>query len=339
MHSPFVPLLLVALLSTSVLAAPDEVVLKNGEKLIGTVKSAAGGTLVFASESLGTVKVPFDKIVTFTSDAPVALHLVDGTVTSARIEAGSEGTVALVADGAPPRPLSIADIEKANPPSVKWTGSVTAGLVVTRGNSDTQSANVDAAAERRGEVDRIRAGAGYVEARQKNDVTKEMDTTARIYRANGQYDYFFSDTFYAYANARGERDAIAEVDLRFIGGVGAGQQWVEGDDFNLSTEEGISYFAEKFRNMTPSKESAASRFAYRVDGKPFDAVKLFHDTEWIHGLEESGDDLVTTQGGFRSSVTGSLFFEAKVQVNWDNTPAAGAERTDVRYILGLGWSF
>jgi len=34
-----------------------------------------------------------------------------------------------------------------------------------------------------------------------------------------------------------------------------------------------------------------------------------------------------------------MFTEFKLQWNYDSTPAPGASRSDLRYILGVGWKF
>ena len=34
-----------------------------------------------------------------------------------------------------------------------------------------------------------------------------------------------------------------------------------------------------------------------------------------------------------------LFAEAKIELRYDSTPAPGAKKDDVRYLLGVGWSF
>jgi len=34
-----------------------------------------------------------------------------------------------------------------------------------------------------------------------------------------------------------------------------------------------------------------------------------------------------------------MFSELKVQYQRDSTPAPGAEKNDIRFLLGLGWTF
>jgi Protein of unknown function, DUF481 len=43
--------------------------------------------------------------------------------------------------------------------------------------------------------------------------------------------------------------------------------------------------------------------------------------------------------GLRATVYQGFFAEAKIELRYDSTPAPGAKKEDVRYLLGVGWSF
>jgi putative salt-induced outer membrane protein YdiY len=319
---------------------PDEVIFKNGEKVVGTITSVADGKITIQSVSMGTVTAPLDKVSTFSADHDLKIVLSGGDVVNRKVSADSEGHIKIAGDGAlQQQSVAIKNIDKINPPPIQWTGDIVAGYTVTRGNSDTETANLDAQAQRRSEDDRIRFWAGYLHSRQKDSSTHEFATTTRRVFGALQYDYFFSKLFYAYANAKAEKDGIAQLDLRFIAGAGAGQQWEESNTFNFSTEEGVTWFNENYSNATPSVDQVSLRFAYHVDGRPFDGVKLFHNFEWYPSTEQSNDNLVITDAGIRSSLTKSMFAEARAELRYDTTPATGATKTDTRYIFGLGRSF
>jgi len=321
-------------------AAADEVLLKNGERVIGTIESLDGGKLTIKSVSFGEVKVDFDKVKTFSTSKAVPVHFKDGTVLSQQIHTGDEGTVRIEKTGVmDPQSLPLSEITKINPPPVKWTGDLTAGLAITRGNTETQSFNTEINAVRRSDDDRITFGAGYRTAKQTDRDTGEENTTERYLFGKLQYDYFFTKKFYGYANARAEKDALAELALRFVAGAGVGYQWAESETFNFSTEGGVSWFNENYTDDTPRDDHISMRFAYHLDGKVNDAVKLFHDLEWYPSVEDAQDHFITAQWGIRSALTMALFAELKVVWDWDSTPAADAERQNVKYLASVGLSF
>src|SRR5689334_829133 len=139
---------LVLLTSAAATARADEVRFKNGDRLTGTITSAEGGKLKITTKVAGDVTVDLKDVDTFSTDAPIAVHLNDGTVIRERAETAEAGTVAIrTAGGARTVPLS--DVESVNPNRDRWTGSVVAGGLISRGNSDTTSLNVNAEVTRR----------------------------------------------------------------------------------------------------------------------------------------------------------------------------------------------
>lgn len=321
--------------------APDEVIFKNGEKIVGKITSVADGKITIESDSVGVVTASLDKVSTFSADHELKIVLKgSGSVANQKVDTAADGNIALAKGGdLAQQTIPIANIDKINPPPVKWTGNIVAGYTGTRGNSDSDTASVDINAQRRSEDDRLTFAAGYASTKQKDKSTHEWNTTTERYFGSMQYDYFFSPFWYGYANAKAEKDRIAFLDLRLLAGVGAGEQWTETDDFKFSTEEGVSWLSENYNNNTPAVDTLTLRLAYHMMGKPSAPITLFHNVEWYPGIEDSDDQLVIGDAGLNASLTKSMFFQAKVEVHYDNTPANGAERTDRRYTFGLGWSF
>ena len=203
---------------------------------------------------------------------------------------------------------------------------------------------MSAEAVRRAERDRWTAQANYLAARQDekddDDPTTEegRTTTQRVISGSLKYDYFFSKKIYAYAGAKGEKDRLADLRLRLNASTGAGVQWIETDEVKLSTEGGLGWLAEYFEDGSENG-TLSGRFAYAFTRQFGEAVRLFHNFEGLHGFDDPHDFLVQTDAGLRSSLTKSMFSEVKVVLNWDSTPSSDAERTDVRYILGVGLKF
>lgn len=43
--------------------------------------------------------------------------------------------------------------------------------------------------------------------------------------------------------------------------------------------------------------------------------------------------------GLRAALIQSFFADVKIELRYDSTPAKGAEKEDLRYLIGVGWSF
>ena len=194
-------------------------------------------------------------------------------------------------------------------------------------------------AVRRAEKDRITLGAGYYYGREKNRDTGEKDTTVNNWFASGKYDYFLTKQWYLFGALRFEGDRIADLDLRFTPSAGVGYQWYETPTFNLSTEAGLAWVYEDFRNQD-SENHFAARLAYHVDWKPHEALFLFHNLAWLPSVDGPFQDYnLNADAGLRATLLANFFAEAKIEFRYDSTPASDAKKQDVRYLFGLGWSF
>jgi putative salt-induced outer membrane protein YdiY len=331
----------VASLAFSVgLASADEVLFNNGDKLTGTIVSADGGKLKIKSAVAGEITVDMKDVKTFSTDEPITLQFKDGNVLKDKVAAATtQNTVRTTGSGAvAAQDLDLTLVQKVNPPPVRWTGALVAGAIIASGNTESQNYNLTFDASRRSDEDRLTFGAGYYFGRQTDQDTGITSTTTDNWFLQSKYDYFLSEKWYAYGNARIERDRIAELDLRFTPGVGVGYQWVERPDFNFNTEAGLSWVYEDYETGDSDSHFAA-RLAYHLDRAINEKVKLFHNLEYLPSLERADDFNVNADAGVRVSMTETMFGEAKLEWRYDATPAPGAEKNDLRWVLGVGWTF
>src|SRR5205814_8576703 len=121
-------------------------------------------------------------------------------------------------------------------------------------------------------------------------------------------------------------------------GVGVGYQWFETPTFNLNTEAGVSYVYEDY-STDGAEDRVALRLAYHVDKALNDNVKVFHNLEWLPAIDNPANYNLNADVGIRANLTKTMFSELKVQYVRDSTPAPGAEKDDVRFLLGVGWTF
>ena len=195
--------------------------------------------MVFDSAVAGPVTLKMDSIKTFSTEKAIEIVQTNGTVVVQKVGMGAEGQVTVLADAAQPQTVPFADIKKINPGKPKWTGSIVAGATLTRGNTESSTANINADATRRGERDRIYLSAGYLFANQRDNNTRQNSTSADNWFIKGKYDYFFTQRFFGYANMKYEKDRIANLDMRLSPGAGAGYQWIENASLNFFTEAGL----------------------------------------------------------------------------------------------------
>lgn len=315
----------------------DEIMFKNGDRLSGTIETYDGTKLTINSAVAGKVNVELKDVKTFSTDHPIDVTLSDGTTVHQKVRAGPDGQISLGPTAQGARTVSLANVSKINLP-VKWTGNVVIGGLIARGNTNTDSFNASAHAERRSDQDRIILDGGYLFGREHIRGTPGKHETANDLFGSAEYDYFFTKKFYGYGKIGAEHDTIAGLDLRLSPGVGVGYQWFETPALNFNTEAGAGYLYRKYAH-DGDMSSATARLAYHLKVKFNDRVSGFHNFEYLPGLDQIGDYYFDTDAGIRASLTERMFTEFKLDYRYDSRPAPGKGSSDIRYILGVGWNF
>ncbi len=334
-------LLGVILLAAS--ASADEVYMKNGDRFTGTIVKLTDGKLVLKSDAAGDVTLSQADIQGFSSAAPLKIHLKDGTVLSQNVQTAEPGQFAIDTGTAlRAQTFPLTEVVSINPPAKpapKWTGSVSAGVTATSGNTSTEAINASVSVARRSEKDRTTAGADYAKGKQEDPDTGDEKTTEDWWRGKAQYDYFFSKKFFGFINGSYEKDSIAELDRRVVVGGGAGYQWIESAKTNFSTAAGLASLYEKFDNQTDSNSELSAQASYNFDHQVNKNVKFLHDLTYYPALDKISDYYLTTTAELRASLTKAMFANFKVIFNYDATPANNRSSTDIKYIFGVGMTF
>ena len=331
--------LLSFLLFTQIIHA-DTVNLKNGDRLTGKIEKLTDEKLILNSELAGKVTIEVANIETFSSDTLIEIHLKDGTVLNQKVSGSTPGKFAIEADqNLQAQSLNIDTITSINPPKPKWTGNISASLTSTHGNTKIENVTASAELSKRTEKDRTRLSADYAKSTQEDDDTGEEETTEDWWRSRATYDYFFTKKIFGYLDGRYEKDAIAELDRRVIVGAGAGYQWIESEDMNFSTQGGLASLYEKFDNQTESNSEISLQLGYHFDKKLNKTFKFIHDTSYYPSLEKFSDYYLTSTAEIRANITETFFTNFKTIFDYDTSPAIGRGSTDVKYLLGVGWSF
>jgi putative salt-induced outer membrane protein YdiY len=296
--------------------------------------------MIFKSDLSGEVTVGLANIQTLGSDEPITVNLKDGTALQQKIVRSQAGRFSISGDETiKAQEFSVGDIVSINPPVPKWTGNLSAGLTSTHGNTKTENITGSADLKKRTDKDRTTISADYAKGKQDNPDTGENETIEDWWRARTKYDYFFSKKMYGYLDGRYEKDAVAELDRRVTVGIGCGYQWIESADMNFSTELGLASLYEKYDNQTASNSEVSAQLGYNFDKKLRENLHFIHELTYYPALQKFSDYYLTTTAELRSNFTATLFMNIKAIMNYDNTPAIGSHKTDVKYFLGLGYSF
>lgn len=96
------------------------------------------------------------------------------------------------------------------PPKIEWQSAVSAGLTLTRGNSQSMLFTADILTEKKAKENEYAVGAGLSYGNQSSPqnlpapFTGTINTskdTVNTYKAFGQWNHLFTDTFFGYVRA------------------------------------------------------------------------------------------------------------------------------------------
>ncbi len=339
----FILAMLLALTLSLTSAHADQVFLKNGDRLTGTIEKMVDGKLTLKSDLAGTITIDFANIRTISSDKPIKVHLDDGTVLNQKLVESDPNTFAVApSETIKVQKFKMAAVTSINPPpkpDPKWTGDFSVAYTLTTGNTQNETVSASMNFRKRTKKDRTHISSDYVRARQKDSTTKVNDIIEDWWRMTGKYDYFFRPKVFAYFDGRYETDSIAELDRRVILGAGGGYQWIETKKTNFATRAGIATLYEKFDNRTESNRETAAQFGYDFGHQFTKTVKLIHELTYYPSIRDFSDYFLTSTSEVRADITKSIFTNFKIIFNYDSTPAIGKGDTDIKYILGVGGKF
>lgn len=332
---------MLALAGWSTAAVADEVFLKNGDRITGKIVSATGGKVVvapdFAKET--TITLSQDDIASFSSPGPITLKLQDGTLANQPVARGEPGAVE-IAPGGNPQSVEVAEIKEINPkvPHPVWAGSASLNGLYARADTDSMTLGVSADGTRTTDKDRLAFSGAYNYGRQKVDGLSS--TNANNWFIQAKYDYFFSPKIYGYGLTRFEADRVNFLTLRASPGLGAGYQWVGRDNFNFTTDTGLSWLYEDYRDKPGAETNLSLRLAYHLDRTwQQGRIKAFHDLSFFPSVEDGSKFLIQGGAGVRVSLVGNMYSEAKVNVTYDNKPAPRARDFTSQVQVGVGINY
>lgn len=232
----------------------------------------------------------------------------------------------------------IAQDAAAAPAAPAWTGNISAGFVMTDGNSEMRQANASADATLKREKDAFTLGFLWVYAENSNAPNTDWTLTDRKTFGRGKYDYFFAEKTYAYGLGTAENDYLQSIALRWTAGAGVGHQYLDTDAWKFAVEAGVAYIDTDYKSATDTDDWTV-RLSTNTSHKASDTWSFGHILEVYPSIEDSEDVYGRSQLTADAKLSESMLASLKWVLDYDNTPIPGNDRVDNRYLLSVGWKF
>jgi putative salt-induced outer membrane protein YdiY len=314
----------------------DEIRLKNGNRITGTVKKMEDKVLIFETSYAGEISIKWDEIAAVTTDSPIEMVLHDNTSFLGSMEPAPEGQIELqlVDETVERLAIDLSEVKAINPTppehGLKIEARLNIGVKIETGNTDKEEYDVDGKVSLRSEKNRFSFFGEYELDKADGDKTAEKS------KGYGKYDRFLSKKFYIYGSTFFETDVNKDLDLRLVPSVGPGYQFYETELTNLSVELGPAYVIEKY-DESDDDEYIAGQSKIDFDHYLFKKIfQFFHIDFLVLSFEDTSDIFILSRTGIRMHLYKYFNLTAQWTWEWDNDPAPGDGRSDNEYILSVG---
>jgi len=333
-----VPLALALVAVPPVMA--DELIMKDGSRLLGKVVKKEDGTLEFETSYAGVIKVSWDSISELHTEQPVKILLDDETTLAAgTILKTEEATVLETDPDMPVHSVTPGTVAYINPEpwrtgeGIKWTGLFNIDLEVDRGNTDEDDFAVDGLMKIRRQHDRFTFSGQYDEEKTDGALTTQE------WKQGNKYDYFLSEKFYYGALLVFEHDKFSDLDLRTRVGPHVGYQFFESKDLNLDTNVGLLYVDE---NYDVGEDDDFWSLGWQIDFDWFlvpDRVQLYHRHTGFQSVSNAGNLTIDSWTGFRFPLYKGIVASTEAEIDYDGGAPSDVDRTDTTYRVKLGYQW
>jgi putative salt-induced outer membrane protein YdiY len=218
------------------------------------------------------------------------------------------------------------------PPKYPWESSLGAGLTLTRGNSDTLLVTASIQTDKKTPKNEISLGADG--AYGENNSVKNVDTVHGF----GQYNHLFTEKFYAYGRVEGLHDGIADLQYRLTVGPGVGYYFLKETNTTFAGEIGSSYVTQRLGDVNDDYITLrlAENFEYKF--KRFGA-RFWEKAEVLPQVDDFNNYILNAEVGIESSITKTVSLKTFLVDNFNNQPAPGREKNDLKLVSGISYKF
>jgi len=329
-----------ALLLSFAFAHADQVTLKNGDRLTGSVLKSDSDSLTLKTDYADAVTIKWSAIERVSADQPLYITSKGGQVLVGTVETSGEkfqvrtkesGEVALARDAV--QAMRSPEEQKL---AQAWSGFVDTGLSLTRGNSQTLTYTLGAIADRTTERDKVSVYATSLFA--KSTLAGVTLDTAKAARGGLRYDFILGKRAFAFAFTDLEYDRFQDLDLRNVLGGGLGYHVIKTETTMLDLFGGAS-FNQEFFSTDITRRSAelliGNELSYQMAGNLVlsERFTLFPN--------------MTDLGQYRGQFDTSLLSKLSTWLGWHITlsdrylsdPLPGIKKNDLLLTTGLRVTF
>jgi putative salt-induced outer membrane protein len=327
----------------------DQVTLKNGDRLTGTIVKSDEKTLLIKTEFAGDVSIDWTAVQQINSSAPLHVALENGqTVVGPVTTADGNFSVATVNQGTITTPKAAVKALRSDTEQTQydqslhpkltqnWAGGINVGFALTRGNSQTKNFSLAFTADRKTLHDHLGLYANSVYA--TDDAPGVASgTTANAIQSGIRYDHDIIPRLFAFVGADFQTDALQTLDLRSVATGGLGVHVIKSDVTTFDVLGGLNYTREEYSSVTRNLAglTLGEEITHKVGMNTLITEKLYLYPD----LSNTGEYRGIFNFGTVTKINKWLGWQNAVADTYVTNPPAGKKQNDVIFTTGLNVSF
>jgi len=331
-------LMLTLVIVSNIFAAPtDSLTFKNGNFIVGEIKSMDRGVVVIeTSYSDSDFEIEWDKVKTIDTETEFLVTLTDGRKYYGRLISASDLTINILTFDEQIIECELNDIV--------WLDMVEHGFWDQLSASIEVSFNVTSASHLR--KFSTRSTIGYKTKKWSTNATFNsfasiQDTVAPINRSDGliSFRYILPYRLYVITTVSLESDTDKKLDLRMNAQIGLGKFFVRTNHSYWGTKMGLNRNVEKYTNETEDRLTWEGYFGSELNLYDIGDLNLLTTIMVYPGI--------TALGRWRSDFNLDIKYDLPLDfyiklggtLNYDNRPAEGANKATYVLETGFGWEW
>jgi len=324
------------LLSLHSNAQHDSLVLKNGNVIVGELKSLDKGVITIETDySDNDFTIEWSGIKEIYVRSMFLITLEDGTRINGKFESVSRGDTIKITDADGKQTETVHDdiVYLKGLKSDFWSrvhASIDMGLSISKANNLKQY--------------NVRSAVGYLADKwlvdlYYNDTRSSQDSIADTKRteAGASYTYFLPKDFYAVGSVSTLSNTEQALNLRLTSKAGVGKYFIHTNRSYLGVGGGLSLNNESFTNGTPKRTSLEGYFGGEVNLFDIGDFSLLSNLYFYPSFTESGRWRTDFKLDTKYDLPLDFYIKLGLTLNYDSKPAVVGKETDYVYTFSIGW--
>jgi putative salt-induced outer membrane protein len=332
----------------------DTILMKNGDRLTGTIEHSDGKQLTLKTDYAGEINVQVSAVKEIVSTAPVFVTTKEKkTVTGKLTMEGTNLDVATSNAGTVQIPLDDVTMVRSESEQTayehslhpgfieNWDGAATIGFSLARGNSNTTNLAIGFNGARTTLNDELLTYATSIYASDNTPGTGGV--TANDIRGGARYDHNIGPLAFAFGSVDYEYNELQDLNLRSIYSAGFGYHAIKQPKMTLDLLLGGNYTRESYSANTlsgPVERNIAGVTIGEDFTRQFGKISTLNEQFYFYpDLSQTGQYRFAFDMGWSTEINKWLGWQTTASDRFLSDPIPGTKRNDLILTTGLNFSF